>query len=114
MSRHRITATGETGGGERFLKKKCIVGTWANIRNAWMLEHQPEFYRHLEESGELIRYLDSFQDSYEIQAVRLADKLAAERGITPELAESNFSRWVIGTIKIQEDVTKELTRRICR
>lgn len=96
------------------MKKKCIVGTWANIRNEWMQEHQPEFYHHLEETGELIRYLDSFQDSYEIQAVRLADKLAAERGITPELSESNFSRWVIETIKIQEEVTKELARRICR
>lgn len=96
------------------MRKKYIVGTWANIRYEWLKKHHPSFCHQMEKEGELEHYLDAFQESYEIQAKRLADQLASERHVTEALSKSDFPKWILKTIKIQEDVLKEITKRICQ
>ena len=66
----------------------------------------------LVEKGELEEYLTGYQLAYSNRAEKMAEKLAAERGINAELYESNSLEWILATEKIQEEVHCTLAKEI--
>jgi len=73
---------------------------------------KPRLYNLLLEKGELEEYLTSYQKAYSNRAEKMAEKLAAERGVNSELYESDPLEWILATEKIQEEVQSILKNEI--
>ena len=73
---------------------------------------KPKLYNLLVEEGELEEYLTSYQKAYSNRAEKMAEKLAAERGVNSELYESDPLEWILATEKIQEEVHCILEKEI--
>ena len=91
-------------------EKYC--GVWGHLREVYIQKKKPELYNLLVEKGELEEYLTGYQLAYSNRAEKIAEKLAAERGINTELYENDSLEWILATEKIQEEVHDTLEKEI--
>lgn len=91
-----------------------FCGVWGHIREEYLQTKKPELYSLLVEKGELEEYLTGYQAAYSNRAEKMAEKLAAERGINAELYENDSLEWILATEKIQEEVHCTLAKEIQR
>ena len=91
-----------------------FCGVWGHIREEYLQTKKPELYSLLVEKGELEEYLTGYQLAYSNRAEKMAEKLAAERGINAELYENDSLEWILATEKIQEEVHCTLAKEIQR
>ncbi len=89
-----------------------FCGVWGHIREEYLQTKKPVLYDFLVEKGELEEYLTGYQDAYSNRAEKMAEKLAAERGVNAELYESDPLEWILATEKIQEEVHDTLEKEI--
>ena len=91
-----------------------FCGVWGHIREEYLQTKKPELYSLLVEKGELEEYLTGYQLAYSNRAEKMAEELAAERGINAELYENDSLEWILATEKIQEEVHCTLAKEIQR
>ena len=102
-----------TVGEVKKLEEK-FCGVWGHLREEYLKEHNPEMYNSLLKKGELERYLTGYQTVYSNRAEKLAEKLAAERGVNEELYKNDSLEWILESEKIQKEVKAELVKEICK
>ena len=94
--------------------KKNFYGVWGQLREEYLRTNKPEEYSSLISSGELENYLASVQEEYSARAERLANELARERGINPQLYKTDSLKWLLESEKIQEELQSRLEKEIQR
>ena len=92
--------------GEQF------CGVWGHLREEYLKANKPELYKLLVEKDELEEYLTGDQTAYSTRAEKMAEELAAERGVNEELYKSDSLEWILTTEKIQEEVHDKLKKEI--
>lgn len=91
-------------------EKYC--GVWGHLREVYIQKKKTELYNLLVEKGELEEYLTGYQLAYSNRAEKIAEKLAAERGVNAQLYENDSLEWILATEKIQEEVHDTLEKEI--
>ena len=89
-----------------------FCGVWGHMEEEYLRTTKPRLYNLLLEKGELEEYLTSYQKAYSNRAEKMAEKLAAERGVNAELYESDPLEWILATEQIQEEVHDTLEKEI--
>lgn len=65
-------------------------------------------------SGELMEYLNGYQQAYSKRAATLDAELSKERGLTDSLMERNPLRWILLAGQIHLEVLRRLEAEIQR
>lgn len=94
--------------------EKQFCGVWGHLREEYLRANEPKFYNLLLEDGDLEEYLTNYQKAYSNRAEKMAEELAAERGVNEELYKRDSLEWILATEKIEEEVHKELIKEIQR
>ena len=89
-----------------------FCGVWGHMEEEYLRTTKPRLYNLLVEKGELEEYLIGYQKAYSNRAEKMAEKLAAERGVNAELYESDPLEWILAMEKIQEEVHYALEKEI--
>ena len=87
-----------------------FYGVWGRMREDFLKREHPAIYRHLIKSGELMEYLDVYQQAYSKRAA----ELSKERGVTDSLMERNPLRWILLAGQIHLEVLRRLEAEIQR
>ena len=91
-----------------------FYGVWGRMREEFLKREHPAIYRHLVKSGELMDYLDGYQQAYSKRAATLDAELSKERGLTDSLMERNPLRWILMAGQIHLEVLRRLKAEIQR
>ena len=91
-----------------------FYGVWGRMREEFLKREHPAIYRHLVKSGELMEYLNGYQQAYSKRAATLDAELSKERGLTDSLMERNPLRWILLAGQIHLEVLKRLEAEIQR
>ncbi len=91
-----------------------FYGVWGRMREDFLKREKPAIYRHLTKSGELMEYLDGYQQAYSKRAAALDAELSKERGLTDELMERNSLQWIMLAGQIHMEVLRRLEAEIQR
>ena len=91
-----------------------FYGVWGRMREEFLKREHPAIYRHLVKSGELMDYLDGYQQAYSKRAATLDAELSKERGLTDSLMERNPLRWILLAGQIHLEVLRRLEDEINR
>lgn len=94
--------------------KEKFCGVWGHLREEYLKANKPELYELLVEKDELEEYLTGYQTAYSGRAEKMAEKLAAERGVDDNLYREDSLEWILASEKIQEEVQSTLQREIQR
>ena len=62
-----------------------FCGVWGHLREEYLKANQPALYELMLEKNELDEYLTGYQAAYSNRAEKMAEKLAAERGVDDNL-----------------------------
>ena len=89
-----------------------FCGVWGHMEEEYLRTTKPRLYNLLVEKGELEEYLIGYQKAYSNRAEKMAEKLAAERGVNAELYESDPLEWILAMERIQEEVHYVLEKEI--
>jgi len=91
-----------------------FYGVWGRMREEFLKREHPAIYRHLMKSGELMEYLDGYQQAYSKRAAALDAELSKERGLTDDLMERDTLRWILLAGQIHLEVLRRLEAEIQR
>lgn len=91
-----------------------FYGVWGRMREEFLKREHPAIYRHLVKSGELMEYLNGYQQAYSKRAATLDAELSKERGLTDSLMERNPLRWILLAGQIHLEVLRRLEDEINR
>ena len=91
-----------------------FYGVWGRMREDFLKREHPAIYRHLVKSGELMEYLNGYQQVYSKRAATLDAELSKERGLTDSLMERNPLRWILLAGQIHLEVLRRLEDEINR
>ena len=91
-----------------------FYGVWGRMREEFLKREHPAIYRHLVKSGELMEYLNGYQQAYSKRAATLDAELSKERGLTDSLMERNPRRWILLAGQIHLEVLRRLEDEINR
>ena len=91
-----------------------FYGVWGRMREEFLKREHPAIYRHLMKSGELMEYLNGYQQAYSKRAATLDAELSKERGLTDSLMECNPLRWILLAGQIHLEVLRRLEDEINR
>ena len=91
-----------------------FCGVWGHLREEYLKTNQPELYELMLEKNELDEYLTGYQIAYSNRAEKMAEKLAAERGVDDNLYKTDSLEWILAYEKIQEEVQSTLRKEIQR
>lgn len=94
--------------------KEKFCGVWGHLREEYLKANKPELYELMLEKDELEEYLTRYQTAYSGRAEKMAEKLAAERGVDDKLYIEDSLEWILASEKIQEEVQSTLQREIQR
>ena len=97
---------------DRSLGPILHIGAYANMREVYLRNNNPELYKMLKESGELENHLRAFQTHHALMAEQMHQKLAEERGVTHQLMRMDYIEWVAQTVEIQEEVREYMVKLI--
>ena len=84
------------------------------MREEYLKANQPALYELMLEKNELDEYLTGYQAAYSNRAEKMAEKLAAERGVDDNLYKDDSLEWILAYEKIQEEVQSTLREEIQR
>ncbi len=87
-------------------------GVWGKMREDFLRDNKPEFYKSLKSSGELYSYLDDFQDTYSRRAEFLTKKLKEKYGVDEEFFSRDSLTCILLSTKIFLQVTSKLKAEI--
>ena len=87
-------------------------GVWGKMREDFLRDNQPEFYKSLKSSGELYSYLDDFQDTYSRRAELLTKKLEEKYGVDEDFFSRDSLSCILLSTKIFLQVTSKLKAEI--
>ena len=87
-------------------------GVWGKMREDFLRDNQPEFYKSLKSSGELYSYLDDFQDTYSRRAEVLTKKLQKRYGVDESFEDKDSIEWLTDSAKIFLAVRQKLKSEI--
>lgn len=91
-----------------------FYGTWGRMREDFLRREHPAIYQELVKSGELIGYLDGYQQAYSKRAAALDEELSKERGLTDALMERDPLRWIVLAGQIHIEILRWLEKEIQR
>ncbi|MBQ3444698.1 MAG: TnpV protein [Selenomonadaceae bacterium] len=91
-----------------------FCGVWGHLREEYLKANQPALYELMLEKNELDEYLTGYQAAYSNRAEKMAEKLAAERGVDDNLYKDDSLEWILAYEKIQEEVQSTLREEIQR
>ena len=91
-----------------------FYGVWGRMREDFLKREHPAIYRHLMKSGELMEYLNGYQQVYSKRAATLDAELSKERGLTDGLMERDTLRWILLAGQIHLEVLRQLKAEIQR
>ncbi|MBR4695374.1 MAG: TnpV protein [Selenomonadaceae bacterium] len=100
--------------GRKPKKPSEFYGVWGRMREEFLKREHPAIYRHLVKSGELMEYLNGYQQAYSKRAATLDAELSKERGLTDSLMERNPLRWILLAGQIHLEVLRRLEDEINR
>ena len=89
-----------------------FCGVWGHLREEYLEANKPELYEMMVEKNELEEYLTGYQLAYSSRAEKMAEKMAAERGVDDNLYRVDSLAWILATEKIQEEVQLALKKEI--
>lgn len=89
-----------------------FCGVWGHLREEYLKANQPALYELMLEKNELEEYLTGYQSAYSNRAEKMAEKLAAERGVDDNLYKTDSLEWILAYEKIQEEVQTILRKEI--
>ncbi|MBR4904823.1 MAG: TnpV protein [Selenomonadaceae bacterium] len=89
-----------------------FCGVWGHLREEYLEANKPELYEMMVEKNELEEYLTGYQLAYSSRAEKMAEKMAAERGVDDNLYKEDSLAWILATEKIQEEVQLALKKEI--
>ena len=89
-----------------------FCGVWGHLREEYLKANQPALYELMLEKNELDEYLTGYQSAYSNRAEKMAEKLAAERGVDDNLYKDDSLEWILAYEKIQEEVQSILQKEI--
>ncbi|MBQ3444700.1 MAG: TnpV protein [Selenomonadaceae bacterium] len=89
-----------------------FCGVWGHLREEYLKANQPALYELMLEKNELDEYLTGYQSAYSNRAEKMAEKLAAERGVDDNLYKTDSLEWILAYEKIQEEVQSILQKEI--
>lgn len=92
--------------------KEKFCGVWGHLREEYLKANKPELYELMVEKDELEEYLTGYQTAYSGRAEKMAEKLAAERGVDDKLYRADSLEWILASEKIQEEIQSTLQREI--
>ena len=84
------------------------------MREEFLRREHPAIYRELVKSGELMAYLDGYQQAYSKRAAMLDTELSKERGLTDSLMERDPLRWIVLAGQIHMEILQRLEKEIHR
>ena len=87
-------------------------GVWGKMREDFLRDNKPEFYKSLKSSGELYSYLDDFQDTYSRRAEVLTKKLQKRYGVDESFEDKDSIEWLTDSAKIFLAVRQKLKSEI--
>jgi len=82
------------------------------MREDFLKREHPAIYRHLMKSGELMEYLDGYQQAYSKRAAELDAELSKEQGLDDILMKRDTLRWIVLAGQIHLDVLQRLEQEI--
>ena len=89
-----------------------FYGVWGRMREEFLKREHPAIYRHLVKSGELMDYLDGYQQAYSKRAAELDAELSKEQGLDDILMKRDTLRWIVLAGQIHLDVLQRLEQEI--
>jgi len=89
-----------------------FYGVWGRMREDFLKREHPAIYRHLMKSGELMEYLDGYQQAYSKRAAELDAELSKEQGLDDILMKRDTLRWIVLAGQIHLDVLQRLEQEI--
>ena len=89
-----------------------FCGVWGHLREEYLKANKPALYELMLEKNELDEYLTGYQSAYSNRAEKMAEKLAAERGVDDNLYKTDSLEWILAYEKIQEEVQTILRKEI--
>ena len=89
-----------------------FCGVWGHLREEYLKANKPALYELMLEKNELDEYLTGYQSAYSNRAEKMAEKLAAERGVDDNLYKDDSLEWILAYEKIQEEVQSILQKEI--
>ena len=89
-----------------------FYGVWGRMREEFLKREHPAIYRHLVKSGELMEYLDGYQQAYSKRAAELDAELSKEQGLDDILMKRDPLRWIVLAGQIHLDVLQRLEQEI--
>ena len=89
-----------------------FCGVWGHLREEYLKTNKPKMYELMIEQDELEEYLTGYQAAYSNRAEKMAERLAAERGVDDCLYENDSLEWILASEKIQEEVQLALEKEI--
>ena len=87
-------------------------GVWGKMREDFLREKKPEFYKSLKSSGKLYSYLEDFQNEYSRRAEVLTKKMKLEYGIDEKSLQNDSIGWLTDSMKIFLVVREKLKAEI--
>ena len=100
--------------GRKSKKSPEFYGVWGQMREEFLKREKPTIYHHLMKSGELMEYLDGYQQAYSKRAAALDAELSKEKGLTVGLMERDPLRWILLAGQIHLEVLRKLEQEIQR
>jgi len=89
-----------------------FYGTWGRMREEFLRREHPAIYWEFVKSGELMAYLDGYQEAYSKRAAMLDEELSKERGLTDALMERDPLRWIVLAGQIHMEILLRLEDEI--
>ena len=91
-----------------------FYGVWGRMREDFLKREHPTIYRHFIKSGELMEYLDGYQQAYSKRAATLDAELSKARGLDDVLMKRDPLRWILLAGQIHLEVLRRLEQEIQR
>ena len=91
-----------------------FYGVWGRMREDFLKREHPAIYRHLMKSGELMEYLNGYQQAYSKRAAALDAELSKARGLDDVLMKRDPLRWILLAGQIHLEVLRRLEQEIQR
>ena len=87
-------------------------GVWGKMREDFLRENQPEFYKSLKRSGKLLAYLEKYQETFSKRAEDLTTEMQLEYGVDEKFLQNDSIGWLTNSMKIFLVVREKLKAEI--
>lgn len=89
-----------------------FCGIWGKLRENFLRLNYPAFYQSLKNSGELVNYLENFQNTYSQRAETLTKNLQEKYGVDEDFFQHDSLSCILISAKIFLHVNSKLRAEI--